>query len=310
MLRKVIMMKKITEGLYAIKLPIPRGGFESFLTAWLIKDSRRGQTILVETGPSSVVPVLLEELKEAGIDKIDFLIYTHIHLDHAGGAGSFVTAFPETPILVPEGGRRHLAEPSKLLAASRASLGELCDAYGPVFPVPQEKLLADSQGIEGLTVIDTPGHAPFHSSYLYELEGRKILFAGEAAGCRFDHGKGKAFLRPATPHKFYYDTAMTSLEKLLALKSVDLVCYPHSGCTAEWKEALETSAAQNKLWLEIISALPEGTEPEEAVKLLMEKDPMLKELSQLPELVQQREKFYLKQSARGFLGWVKGTGAK
>ena len=74
-------------GFYKINLPIPRGGFESFLDGWFIKDEARAQNILVETGPASAVPELFARLEELGNPMIDYLIYTHIHLDHAGGAG-------------------------------------------------------------------------------------------------------------------------------------------------------------------------------------------------------------------------------
>ena len=102
-------MNEIFPNFYRINLPIPRGGFESFLDGWLIDDAVRGQAILVETGPASAVPELLRQLEAHGKNKIDFLIYTHIHLDHSGGAGQFIACHPETKVLAPEKGRPHLS---------------------------------------------------------------------------------------------------------------------------------------------------------------------------------------------------------
>ena len=292
-------------GFYKINLPIPRGGFESFLDGWLIKDDARCQNILVETGPATAVPELLRSLERLGRPRIDYLIYTHIHLDHAGGAGLFIKSHPDTRVLALERGRPHLIDPSKLLAGSRATLGELCDAYGEVLPVPAEQMITDDEEIKGLTVIDTPGHAPHHSSYIYELGGRRILFAGEAAGCWFRLEDGSYFTRPATPHKFFYDTSMASLDKLFALKDIDIVCFPHSGWLTDARAAFLRAKGQMELWLEILSVLPQNAEREDAIALILEKDPVMKKLGDMPENVRKRELFFIGQSANGYLGWLR-----
>lgn len=295
---------EILPGFFKIGLPIPRGGFESFIDGWFIKDRERGQTILIETGPASAVPKLLESLREMDIQKIDYLIYTHIHLDHAGGVGHFMKQFPDTKVLAPEKGRKHLVDPSRLIAGSRSSLGSLCDTYGEPLPIPAGCLLDGPGQIKGLTVVDTPGHAPHHSSYIYELNGKRILFIGEAAGCWFRLPDGSCFMRPATPHKFFYDTEMESLNKLLDLKNIDIACFPHSGCTQHSHEVMERAKAQLELWLKTAEALPAGAGPEEMVQSLTEADPMMKKLEELPENVRRREEYFIRQSSKGFLGWV------
>lgn len=295
-------MNEIFPGFYVIDLPIPRGGFESFLNVWLIDDKSRGQRILVETGPASVIPTLFKTLEENHVDNIDYLIYTHIHLDHAGGAGQFIAEHPKTKLLAPEKGRPHLIDPSKLAAGSRTSLGSLCDVYGMPEPVPAENLI--SGGISGLAVIDTPGHAPFHSSYIYELDGSKILFPGEAAGCWFRLDDGDYFMRPATPRKFFYDRAMTSLDKLRALKNIDIVCFPHSGYLSDASRVFEEAREQMELWLKILSGLPSGATREYASAVLKARDPILAKLARMPEAVRKREEFFIGQSADGYLGWI------
>lgn len=295
-------MTEIFPNFYRINLPIPRGGFESFLDGWLIEDKAGGRRILVETGPASAVPELLRLLEAKGKNKIDYLIYTHIHLDHSGGAGQFIAAHPETKVLAPEKGRPHLADPSKLIAGSRTSLGSLCDVYGAPIPLPAENLI--DGGIPNLTVIDTPGHAPHHSSYIYELAGRWILFAGEAAGCWFRCDDGSCFMRPATPHKFFYDRAVASLNRLRALEDIDVVCFPHSGYLEDASEVFDRAAEQMKLWLAVLSALPAGTSPEDAVLALLANDPVLANLEKMPEAVRKREEFFIGQSVKGYLGWI------
>ena len=166
-------------------------------------------------------------------------------------------------------------------------------------------MLGDGDEIPGLSVIDTPGHAPHHSSYIYELGGRRILFAGEAAGCWFRLDDGSYFTRPATPHKFYYDTAMASLEKLLALKDVDIVCFPHSGWLTDYLAAFERAKKQMELWLEILSQLPPEAGRDDAVAELLQKDPVMDKQKKLPENVRKRELFFIGQSANGYLGWIR-----
>ena len=86
--------KEILPGLIQIMLPIPRGGFGSFINAWLIKDTARGRTVLMETGPSVAIPQLLKDLDSLGVDKIDYLLYTHVHLDHSARGSAVLQVFP------------------------------------------------------------------------------------------------------------------------------------------------------------------------------------------------------------------------
>ncbi len=296
--------KEILPGLIQIKLPIPRGGFESFINGWLIKDTKRRRTVLMETGPAVAVPRLVRDLNSLGIYKIDYLLYTHIHLDHSGGAGQFHKFFPDTKIIAPVKGRPHLIDPEKLVQGSRTNLGDLCDVYGMPEPLPEEALVPENFELEGLEIIDTPGHAPHHSSYVYDLDGTKILFAGEAGGCYFELPDGSVFMRPATPHKFFYETAMESLDRLIALEGIDLICYPHSGCSRNSKDLLMTAKDQMTLWKDLISALPSGVKTEDGVKALINSDPVLKQLEKLPEGDRQREMFFLRQSVDGYLGYI------
>lgn len=298
-------VKEALPGLSQIVLTIPRGGFESFITGWLIRDGRRGRTILMETGPAISIEPLVRDLSALGVDRIDYLLYTHVHLDHSGGAGQFHKYHPETKIIAPTRGRPHLVNPEKLVAGSRTNLGDLCDVYGEPLPLPEEALAPVDFALEGLEIIDTPGHAPHHSSYVYELDGTRVLFAGEAGGCCFELEDGSVFMRPATPHKFFYDAAIASLDRLIALEDIDLVCYPHSGCSRECKKLLAMSRAQMELWREIISKLPEDAKTEDAAAAVKERDPVMKLLAKLPDGEREREEFFIRQSVDGYLGYIR-----
>lgn len=297
--------KEIIKGLTEIILPVPRGGFESFIIGWHIDDRARERTVLMETGPASSVPQLVKDLEHINSGEPDYLLYTHIHLDHSGGAGQFHQKFPGTKIIAPLKGRPHLVDPTRLVEGSRENLGDLCDVYGMPIPLPEEALADPDIELDGLKIIDTPGHAPFHSSYLYELDGTRILFPGEAAGCYFELDDGSIFMRPATPHKFYYETAMASLQKLIDLGDVDLICYPHSGCSRDPRGLLEMAASQMAFWKDIISALPADSGTEDGVEALLKNDPALAQIDKLPEKDREREAFFLRQSVDGYLGYVR-----
>lgn len=298
-------IKEIIPGLTQITLTIPRGGFESFVNSWLIEDVKRGRVVLMETGPAASVPKLADDLRTLGVEKIDYLVYTHIHMDHAGGVGQFHVIHPEARIIAPTKGRRHLVDPSKLLQGSRETLGALCDSYGMPQPLPGSALAPEGFAPEGLEIIETPGHSPHHNSYIFELNGRKILFAGEVGGCCTEVSDGKYFIRPATPHKFYYDIAMESLDKLLSLSGIDLICYPHFGCSRRWFELLTDAKAQMALWKDIISALPDDISLDDAVVAVKAQDPRMKLLAALPEAAGRREDFFVRQSVNGYLRYLK-----
>ena len=297
--------KEVIKGLTEIVLPVARRGYESFIIGWHINDKARNRTVLVETGPASTIPQLIEDLKQIGAGEPDYLLYTHVHLDHSGGAGQFNLKFPGTKIIAPLKGRPHLIDPTRLVEASRDNLGDLVDVYGMPLPLPETALADPDIQLDGLKIIDTPGHAPHHSSYLYDLGGTKILFPGEAAGCYFEFDDGSIFMRPATPHKFYYETAMGSLEKLIALGKVDLICYPHSGFSRDPKGLLEMARDQMALWKDIISALPSDAKTEDGVEALLKNDPALRQISKLSERDREREAFFLRQSVNGYLGYVR-----
>ncbi len=148
--------------------------------AWLLGD------IVVDPGPESCLDRLLEGLDGRAPRA---LALTHIHLDHAGAAGSLARRFPAMEIWVHERGAPHLADPSRLLASATRLYGDQMQRlWGEVLPVPEERIrvLHGGETIEGLRVAYTPGHASHHVSYLHEDSG--WVFAGDVAGVRIGGG--------------------------------------------------------------------------------------------------------------------------
>ncbi len=150
--------------------------------------------VIVDPGPSSSLAALLPLLDERPPRA---LALTHIHLDHAGAAGTLARRFPEMEVWVHERGARHLADPSRLLdSATRLYGAEMERLWGEVLPVPAERLRALHGGeqLGPFSVAYTPGHASHHVSYLHEPSGR--AFTGDVAGVRIDGGQ---VLAPTPP---------------------------------------------------------------------------------------------------------------
>ena len=147
-----------------------------------------GKNYLVDLGPASTVPALEKSLSTLGVEELDYVLLTHIHLDHAGGIGHLVKIFPGTRIVVPFRGRKHLIDPSRLWEGSLKTLGEMVLTFGEMIAVSEDDILKNTISIDGLEVWDTPGHASHHQSFLYKRGDENILFPGEAAGVMLKPG--------------------------------------------------------------------------------------------------------------------------
>lgn len=148
--------------------------------AWRVGD------VLVDPGPASCLPALAARLDAAPPRA---LALTHIHLDHAGAAGTLARRFPQLEVWVHERGAPHLIDPSRLLASATRLYGErMQELWGEMLPVPAEQVrsLRGGESLPGLRVAYTPGHATHHVSYLHEDSG--WAFTGDVAGVRIDDG--------------------------------------------------------------------------------------------------------------------------
>lgn len=191
---------------------------------YLVRAGR--QAALIETGCTHSAHGILSVLAEKGIrlEDVACVIPTHVHLDHAGGAGSLIQQLPNARLVIHPRGARHMIDPSKLWAGSVAVYGEktLLKEYGRPVPVPEERVLVAEDNFElaldgrRLLFIDTPGHARHHFSVWDETS--RGFFTGDTFGVSYrqtDSRRG-AFLMPTTtPVQFDPEAWNRSLDRYL-----------------------------------------------------------------------------------------------
>jgi glyoxylase-like metal-dependent hydrolase (beta-lactamase superfamily II) len=219
---------------------------------------RGERTALVETGPKSSVDNVLRGLADAGVEQLDVLAPTHVHLDHAGAAGTLAGLYPAATVAVHEVGAPHLIDPSKLWSSAARIYGdEMERMWGGIDPLPPSRvrLLADGDVIDlggaVLRAIATPGHASHHHAFLEETSG--TVFAGDALGVRLpDLG----VVRPATPPpEFDLEAALASIDRIAALEG-ERVVLTHFGASDAGVEGLspaemcERAAEALRRWAE------------------------------------------------------------
>jgi glyoxylase-like metal-dependent hydrolase (beta-lactamase superfamily II) len=169
------------------------GGAERTIGVYLL-DTSEGLS-LFDCGPSSCIHSLKAGLAERGVELRDVrnLLLSHIHLDHAGAAGSLVREHPELRIVVSEVGAPHLADPSRLERSARRLYGDAFDGlWGELVPVPSENIHVADGRAAGLEVFPGPGHASHHICY----DDGTTIYAGDAAGVRIQPATS---VMPPTP---------------------------------------------------------------------------------------------------------------
>ncbi len=205
-------IQHIEEQLYLISLQVPIDGFKGFIGAWVHTGN---PMVVVDVGPAVSAPQLLAALAELGSQSPDLILLTHIHIDHAGGIGRVAEAFPRATVVCHPKGADHLIDPERLWQGSLKTLGDVAKAYGPIAPLATWQLFPAYRPIHpGIAAIDTPGHAAHHYSFLLD----DLLFAGEAGGVNLPLEDNRVYLRPATPPRFFLETSLDSIDKLLAVE--------------------------------------------------------------------------------------------
>ena len=222
-------------GVHAIDTGFHRDHFDA---AWLVV--HEGRAAFIDTGTHFALPRLLGALEALGVarEAVDWVIPTHVHLDHAGGAGSLMAALPNATMLVHPRGERHMVDPSALWAGASAVYGqaEMARSYGQVMPVPVHRVRASSDGQvldwagRGLLLIDTPGHARHHHCVWDPLT--QGWFTGDTFGLsyrEFDTAAGAWIVPTSTPVQFEPDLLRGSIERLLA-RAPRRMYLTHYGC--------------------------------------------------------------------------------
>lgn len=264
----------ITPTLRLLNLQPPIPGYKEFIGAYLFSGEKNA---IIDVGPTAAIPNLLSALTEAGISpkEIDYIVLTHIHIDHAGGVGTAIKELSNAKVLAHSRARSHLIDPTMLWKGSLKTLGDLALKYGPIEAVPEDRIVVATDQMKldlghglALEIHLTPGHAAHHLSIFDPASG--VLIAGEAAGVCID-----GMVRLATPPPFKLEETLSSIDKLIALQPQRL-CYGHFGCYDNGLERLKLYKEELLTWYETVnSAARAGKNPEDILLLLREKDKSL-----------------------------------
>lgn len=188
-----------------------------------------GRAAFFDTGTSLSLPAAKAVLKEKGLscEDVQYVIPTHVHLDHAGGAGAMMRDFPNARMIIHPRGARHMIDPSRLWQGTIGVYGEerARQLYGEVVPVAEERIIIaednDEIDFQGRTLlfIDTPGHARHHFCVI-DRE-RRSVFAGDMLGISyriFDSEKGPFIFPSTTPVQFEPGAFHRSLDRIAAFE--------------------------------------------------------------------------------------------
>ena len=215
------LAKPVGPGVYLIDTMHLRPGLAA---SHLVVDN--GRAAFVDTGAAPAAARLLGALDELGIarEQVDYLFLTHVHLDHAGGAGQLIQALPNAKAVLHPRGAPHMIDPSKLIAGSMAVYGETLyrQLYGELLPIPADRVITTTDG-QRITVgrrtfefIDAPGHARHHHCPI-DLDHREA-YSGDNFGICYhelDTVRGAFMLPTTTPVQFEPDALHATIDRML-----------------------------------------------------------------------------------------------
>jgi glyoxylase-like metal-dependent hydrolase (beta-lactamase superfamily II) len=204
---------------------------------------------LFDCGPTSCIPALKVGLATHGLGLTDVrhLLLSHIHLDHAGAAGTLVREHPALQVHVSEVGAPHLVDPSRLERSARRLYGEAFDPlWGELAPVPEANVHIVSGRVVGLECFPTPGHASHHVSY---LSGDGTLYAGDAAGVRIVPGR---HVLPVSPPPDFdleiWEQTLAEIER----RQPERLALIHFGVATDVADHLTLMRDELRRWVELV----------------------------------------------------------
>ncbi|RIW29508.1 MBL fold metallo-hydrolase [Bacillus salacetis] len=288
--------------------------------AYVIKED---DLTIVDTSASPSVPHLLKGLEDLDIslEQIKNIVVTHIHLDHAGGAGLLLEKCPNAAIIVHEKGAGHLVNPERLEAGARQVYGKDFDRlFHPIVPVPQNRIIIKKHNAKlqigadsTLTFYDTPGHSRHHFS-IYD-ERSKGVFSGDTAGVNYGYTLGgqSLYLPSTSPNQFDPEAMIQSLD-LLGSLSLERIYFGHFGISEEPAKVLTDVSKWIKIFMDTALEVSRQCEPESQLPALTSS--LKKAVLQSNTLLNENEEFLqlldldMRVSAMGLIDYMTRNRAK
>ncbi len=300
--------QQVDNNLFLISLDQKLEGFRDFISSWLYMDD--SITFLVDPGPLYSIDILKATLDGLGVERLDYILLSHIHIDHAGGVGKLIKYFPDVKVLCHPKGIEHMIDPSRLWKGSLDVLGDIARAYGEIQPIPGENIFYEERiefNGKAIEIIDTPGHAAHHFSFIFG----DILFAGEVAGV-YVPIPDRLYIRAATPPQFRLDIWLESLDRVSSRKS-EILCYGHYGFRRDVPQALNYAGEQLSLWTDVIEEeLAGGGDKlhERIIESLKVRDKVFANYEYLDADIKKREDHFIRNSINGIREYVEWKNRK
>jgi glyoxylase-like metal-dependent hydrolase (beta-lactamase superfamily II) len=216
------------DGIYAVDTHYIRPGHDA---SHLVLSN--GRAAFVDTGPASGIPHLLNALTQFHVapEQVDYVLLTHVHLDHAGGAGLLMQSLPNARAVIHPRGARHMIDPAKLIEGSIAVYGEarFRELYGQIVPIARERVTESEDemriafGGRELVLIHTPGHALHH--YCVVDRQAEAIFSGDTFGIsyrQFDTAAGEFIFPTTTPVHFDPQALHASIDRLMGYRPASI----------------------------------------------------------------------------------------
>ncbi len=301
----MIDINEVAENIYLIDdqlFSIPKWG-----CVYLINEEKKA---LIESGPATSANSVLDGIRQVGVrpEDIAYIIVTHIHLDHAGGAGVLLKSMPQAQVVVHHKGAGHLVNPAKLISSMVEVSGEeAMIKHGEVVPIELHRVQAIQEGDtiklsekQSLQFIDAPGHAP-HELCIYETRTGG-LFTGDAVGVCLENG---VLLPFHPPPNFNLELCINTLKRLMQLKATVLY-FSHFGISNSVQEILQLAIDKLQIWGNIVAgAIKEDAFTTAVERLIAQACAELEPIKEAKSLYEYMTKVHIPLCAEGHIKYYR-----
>ncbi|WP_416840190.1 MBL fold metallo-hydrolase [Haloferax sp. DFSO52] len=236
---------------------------EKYGSVYLIDAERPA---LIDTGIAADREHVFGMLDEIGVDDLEYILPTHVHLDHAGGAGYLAERYPDATVMTHEIGAPHLVDPTRLVEGTKAAVEEQWRFYDEPLPIDEDRVepLTDGDEIDlgdrTLTVYHAPGHAPHQ--VMFHDDGDDLLFVGDALGIW--EPKTEMVRQTSPPAQFHLEKALDDVRTIEDI-APEMLCFGHFGPRAYTAEFAEEYKRVLVEWVEAVRQKREELDDDDAV---------------------------------------------